>query len=277
MICSSGTSRVNILRSQRRFAAVPDCVSLQIDRAGDESGPINLFCLDPNQNTAPCRRFETGSRGARVRGNMRVYEPLGSASLLLSFCCISIFPAHPLPVCQVQLYFSCLPEEKIPYVNSPGEKFRIKQLLYQLPPHDNEVRTPRRTAHAADMRRGHNATFDLMTLWCLPGAPTSRILVVAALFTRASLRTQNPFVHSSLNLHWRFHSAPRVPRPPEWALVEKISRSAIRTRSPSRTPVSGPTLPVFRCATANRSVRRRRRSCSCSVGRGRRKRWGGER
>ncbi|XP_023811427.1 prickle-like protein 1 [Oryzias latipes] len=41
---------------------------------------------------------------------------------------------------QVQLYFSCLPEEKIPYVNSPGEKFRIKQLLYQLPPHDNEVR-----------------------------------------------------------------------------------------------------------------------------------------
>ncbi|XP_023696353.2 prickle-like protein 1 isoform X1 [Paramormyrops kingsleyae] len=41
---------------------------------------------------------------------------------------------------QVQLYFSCLPEEKVPYINSPGEKFRIKQLLYQLPPHDNEMR-----------------------------------------------------------------------------------------------------------------------------------------
>ncbi|KAJ8416347.1 hypothetical protein AAFF_G00356350 [Aldrovandia affinis] len=41
---------------------------------------------------------------------------------------------------QVQLYFSCLPEDKVPYVNSPGEKFRIKQLLYQLPPHDNEIR-----------------------------------------------------------------------------------------------------------------------------------------
>lgn len=41
---------------------------------------------------------------------------------------------------QVQLFFSCLPEDKVPYVNSPGEKFRIKQLLYQLPPHDNEVR-----------------------------------------------------------------------------------------------------------------------------------------
>ncbi|XP_025064118.1 prickle-like protein 1 isoform X2 [Alligator sinensis] len=41
---------------------------------------------------------------------------------------------------QVQLYFACLPEEKVPYINSPGEKYRIKQLLYQLPPHDNEVR-----------------------------------------------------------------------------------------------------------------------------------------
>ncbi|KAL8221368.1 UNVERIFIED_CONTAM: Prickle-like protein 1 [Gekko kuhli] len=41
---------------------------------------------------------------------------------------------------QVQLYFACLSEEKVPYVNSPGEKNRIKQLLYQLPPHDNEIR-----------------------------------------------------------------------------------------------------------------------------------------
>ena len=38
------------------------------------------------------------------------------------------------------MYFSCLPEDKVPYVNSPGEKHRIRQLLYQLPPHDNEVR-----------------------------------------------------------------------------------------------------------------------------------------
>ncbi|XP_024147566.2 prickle-like protein 1 [Oryzias melastigma] len=41
---------------------------------------------------------------------------------------------------QVQMYFSCLPEDKVPYVNSPGEKHRIRQLLYQLPPHDSEVR-----------------------------------------------------------------------------------------------------------------------------------------
>ena len=35
---------------------------------------------------------------------------------------------------------SCLPEAKVPYVNSVGEKYRIRQLLQQLPPHDNEVR-----------------------------------------------------------------------------------------------------------------------------------------
>uniref|UniRef100_A0AAQ5XXB8 LIM zinc-binding domain-containing protein n=1 Tax=Amphiprion ocellaris TaxID=80972 RepID=A0AAQ5XXB8_AMPOC len=40
----------------------------------------------------------------------------------------------------VHQYYSSLPEDKVPYVNSPGEKYRIKQLLHQLPPHDNEVR-----------------------------------------------------------------------------------------------------------------------------------------
>lgn len=41
---------------------------------------------------------------------------------------------------QVHLYFSALPEDKVPYVNSVGEKYRLKQLLQQLPPQDNEVR-----------------------------------------------------------------------------------------------------------------------------------------
>lgn len=38
------------------------------------------------------------------------------------------------------MYFSQIPEDKIPYVNSVGERYRVKQLLQQLPPHDNEVR-----------------------------------------------------------------------------------------------------------------------------------------
>lgn len=55
--------------------------------------------------------------------------------------CSSTYPLFSISCfIQIQLYFSCLPEDKVPYVNSPGEKFRIKQLLYQLPPHDNEVR-----------------------------------------------------------------------------------------------------------------------------------------
>ena len=41
---------------------------------------------------------------------------------------------------QIQMYFAYIPECKIPYVNSDGEKHRIRQLLLQLPPHDNEVR-----------------------------------------------------------------------------------------------------------------------------------------
>ncbi|CAH2316140.1 prickle 2 isoform X1 [Pelobates cultripes] len=41
---------------------------------------------------------------------------------------------------QVQQYFSNFPEDKIPYVQSKGERYRIKQLLHQLPPHDNEAR-----------------------------------------------------------------------------------------------------------------------------------------
>ncbi|XP_031700526.1 prickle planar cell polarity protein 3 isoform X1 [Anarrhichthys ocellatus] len=39
---------------------------------------------------------------------------------------------------QVYQYFSCLPEDRVPYVNSLGERYRIKQLLHQLPAHDSE-------------------------------------------------------------------------------------------------------------------------------------------
>ncbi|XP_062610765.1 prickle planar cell polarity protein 3-B-like isoform X2 [Saccostrea cucullata] len=41
---------------------------------------------------------------------------------------------------QVHQYFSSLPEDKVPFLNSVGEKYRVRQLLQQLPPHDNEVR-----------------------------------------------------------------------------------------------------------------------------------------
>ncbi|XP_056393656.1 prickle planar cell polarity protein 3-A-like isoform X2 [Hyla sarda] len=41
---------------------------------------------------------------------------------------------------QVHNYFRCLPEDKVPYAQSIGERYRLKQLLHQLPPHDCEAR-----------------------------------------------------------------------------------------------------------------------------------------
>lgn len=38
------------------------------------------------------------------------------------------------------MYFAALPEEKIPYVNSSGEKWRLRQLRHQLPPQDSDPR-----------------------------------------------------------------------------------------------------------------------------------------
>lgn len=40
----------------------------------------------------------------------------------------------------VHMYFAALPEEKIPYVNSSGEKWRLRQLRHQLPPQDSDPR-----------------------------------------------------------------------------------------------------------------------------------------
>jgi len=55
-----------------------------------------------------------------------------------SRCMLSSQPPPGVSV-QVYQYFSCLPEDRVPYVNSPGERYRIKQLLHQLPAHDSEV------------------------------------------------------------------------------------------------------------------------------------------
>lgn len=41
---------------------------------------------------------------------------------------------------QINAYMVSLPEDKIPYVNSAGEQYRARNLLYQLPPHDSEVK-----------------------------------------------------------------------------------------------------------------------------------------
>lgn len=73
-----------------------------------------------------------------------------------------------VPSGQVQLYFACLPEEKVPYVNSPGEKHRIKQLLYQLPPHDNEVNTELKMHHQGLRLPGSFYVENYLPVYLLP-------------------------------------------------------------------------------------------------------------
>ena len=41
---------------------------------------------------------------------------------------------------QIHKYFSGFPENLIPYIDSPGDRYRCCQLLKQLPPQDNEAR-----------------------------------------------------------------------------------------------------------------------------------------
>ena len=67
-----------------------------------------------------------------------ITDGLSKLSLIINFLWKEYYDEE-LAV-QVHLYFSTLPDDKVPYVNSVGEKYRIKQLLQQLPPHDNEVR-----------------------------------------------------------------------------------------------------------------------------------------
>ncbi|CAF3503960.1 unnamed protein product [Adineta steineri] len=39
---------------------------------------------------------------------------------------------------QVRQFFKCFPEDKVPFLNSIGEKYRMKMLEKQLPPHDSD-------------------------------------------------------------------------------------------------------------------------------------------
>lgn len=71
---------------------------------------------------------------------------------------------------QVHLYFSTIPEDKVPYVNSVGERYRVKQLLQQLPPHDNEVMQLKRS----ETSRWKMKSFGTLELELLRCQVTSR-------------------------------------------------------------------------------------------------------
>lgn len=102
---------------------------------------MNLQCMDRGERPAPRGSDMESHLGAKL-GKMSVGFQRSSTSDDDSGCALEEYSWVPpgLRTEQIQMYFAGLPEEKVPYVNSPGEKHRIRQLLYQLPPHDNEVR-----------------------------------------------------------------------------------------------------------------------------------------
>uniref|UniRef100_A0A3Q3K4M9 Prickle homolog 1b n=1 Tax=Monopterus albus TaxID=43700 RepID=A0A3Q3K4M9_MONAL len=102
---------------------------------------MNLECSARGEHP-PLQGSDMEARAGGKMGKISVGFQRSSTSDDDSGCALEEYTWVPqgLRPEQVQMYFSCLPEDKVPYVNSPGEKHRIQQLLYQLPPHDNEVR-----------------------------------------------------------------------------------------------------------------------------------------
>lgn len=138
----------------------------------------------------------------------------------------------PLPF-QVHQYYSSLPEDKVPYVNSPGEKHRIKQLLHQLPPHDNEVRS----AWALTQKGQHSE--------CIYVCACHHLHTCLSMFTRH---------------HWPELLLCRCDTVTVWMMRKNESWSSSATRGRGRTwaaVTSGPSrwpwleLSVNRCASVH--------------------------
>ncbi|XP_034434956.1 prickle-like protein 1 isoform X1 [Hippoglossus hippoglossus] len=108
----------------------------------ERSSVMNLERSERGERPPPPRGLDMEARAGGKMGKISVGFQRSSTSDDDSGCALEEYAWVPpgLRPEQVQMYFSCLPEDRVPYVNSPGEKHRIRQLLYQLPPHDNEVR-----------------------------------------------------------------------------------------------------------------------------------------
>ncbi|XP_025267001.1 protein prickle isoform X2 [Camponotus floridanus] len=123
-----------------------------------EAGPSELG-LGPGPPMAMAMAFPSGAGGAPHQEPFKSPVQAAPAGLALqealmqhhqrhsqsdddSGCALEEYTWVPpgLRPDQVHLYFSALPEDKIPYAGSAGERERVKQLLQQLPPHDNEAR-----------------------------------------------------------------------------------------------------------------------------------------
>ncbi|XP_012227796.1 prickle planar cell polarity protein 3 isoform X3 [Linepithema humile] len=135
------------------------CPREEHQRASTETGGPSGLGLGPGPPMAMAMAFPSGAGGAPHQEPFKSPVQAAPAGLALqealmqhhqrhsqsdddSGCALEEYTWVPpgLRPDQVHLYFSALPEDKIPYAGSAGERERVKQLLQQLPPHDNEAR-----------------------------------------------------------------------------------------------------------------------------------------
>ncbi|XP_011148250.1 protein espinas isoform X1 [Harpegnathos saltator] len=147
----AGCSSEKVCRSCR-------CPREEHQRTSTEAGGPSGLGLGPGPPMAMAMAFPSGAGGAPHQEPFKSPVQAAPAGLALqealmhhqrhsqsdddSGCALEEYTWVPpgLRPDQVHLYFSALPEDKIPYAGSAGERERVKQLLQQLPPHDNEAR-----------------------------------------------------------------------------------------------------------------------------------------
>ncbi|KAM0724711.1 Protein prickle [Formica fusca] len=157
--CGSLHSAYDVAGCSEKVCRSCRCPREEHQRASTEAGGPSGLGLGPGPPMAMAMAFPSGAGGAPHQEPFKSPVQAAPAGLALqealmqhhqrhsqsdddSGCALEEYTWVPpgLRPDQVHLYFSALPEDKIPYAGSAGERERVKQLLQQLPPHDNEAR-----------------------------------------------------------------------------------------------------------------------------------------
>ncbi|XP_043520926.1 protein prickle-like isoform X1 [Frieseomelitta varia] len=156
--CGSLHSGYDVAASAEKVCRSCRCPREEHQRTSTEAGGPSGLGLGPGPPMAMAMAFQSGAAGSSHQEPFKSPVQPAPPGLALqealmhhqrhsqsdddSGCALEEYTWVPpgLRPDQVHLYFSALPEDKIPYAGSAGERERVKQLLQQLPPHDNEAR-----------------------------------------------------------------------------------------------------------------------------------------
>nr|XP_033197381.1 prickle planar cell polarity protein 3-like isoform X1 [Bombus vancouverensis nearcticus] len=156
--CGSLHSGYDVAASAEKVCRSCRCPREEHQRTSTEAGGPSGLGLGPGPPMAMAMAFQSGAAGSSHQEPFKSPVQPAPPGLALqealmhhqrhsqsdddSGCALEEYTWIPpgLRPDQVHLYFSALPEDKIPYAGSAGERERVKQLLQQLPPHDNEAR-----------------------------------------------------------------------------------------------------------------------------------------